>query len=146
MNEEYYEERECDHDDDVMCTHTFFDYTTKQYLARRRLKRLIDAGTHWIIGVTPQYVGHALGLEALHQQRCGEAMISMIIHDLHIHPLLCTLPKDQVALDEIIKAIGGIDTSREVIESKRWILLTSLNLDSSMQAIDHWITVDPLSN
>jgi hypothetical protein len=34
----------CDHDDDVMCTHGFFDRTTATHLARLRLVKMDSVG------------------------------------------------------------------------------------------------------
>jgi hypothetical protein len=149
MDSEHYEhgeERECDHDDEVLCHHVFFDDTTRAHLARHRFRRIIAAGTHWIIGVTPDCWSYAVHLEMLHKQRCCEAMLTLCIHDLRLNPLMCLLPRDRVSLDDIIKAIGGLDTSREVIESQPWILLTSGDLDASREAIHLWVTVDAVLN
>ena len=54
MDDDYEFPRECDHDDDVMCTHTFFDRDTATHLTRKRLAKLIKAKTHWIVAVTPE--------------------------------------------------------------------------------------------
>ena len=43
-------------------------------------------------------------------------MTTMIIHDLDIEPVLCTLPKDRVSLDDIVQTIGPIPISPEVVE------------------------------
>jgi hypothetical protein len=67
MYEEYFEERECNHDDEVMCHHVFFDHTTRGHLARARFKAMLEAGTHWVIGVTPDCVSYAVRLELLHR-------------------------------------------------------------------------------
>ena len=42
MDHEYGESRECYHDDDVMCNHLFFSWSTRGYLARQRLVKLIN--------------------------------------------------------------------------------------------------------
>jgi hypothetical protein len=73
-------------------------------------------------------------------------MTTMIIDDLDMKPVLCTLPKDRVSLDDIVQTIGPIPMSPEVVEGKEWILLTSDHVDYHMQAIDRWITTDNLLN
>jgi hypothetical protein len=139
-------ERACEHDDEVMCHHAFFDDTTLSHLARHKFRRLLEARTHWVIGVTPDCISRALRLEALHQQRCGERMAAMHIQDLDIHPLMCLLPKDQVSLNDIMRIISDVKVSTEVIESKQWILLTSGDVDEYQRTIDRWITTDPVLN
>ena len=129
-----------------MCHHAFFDSTTRGHMARARFKAMLEARTHWIIGVTPDCASYALHLEMLHRQRCGEKMLALCIHDLRINPLMCLLPRGQVSLDDIMKAVGGVDTSREVIESKPWILLTSGDVGAYQEAINLSITVDAVLN
>jgi hypothetical protein len=147
MSEDYEYPRECDHDDDVMCPHTFFDRTTTTYLARRRLVKLIQAGTHWIVAVTPECLSYAYRLFALHQEKCGGTMATLRLHDIKRSPSLCTLPRDRVSYDDLIGVIGRIEgASREVVESKAWILLTSQDMDTGLQAIDRWIATDHLLN
>jgi hypothetical protein len=137
MYEEYFEERDCDHDDEVMCNHVFFDNTMRGHMARARFRAMLQAKTHWVVGVTPDCVSRALHLEMLHRQRC---------EDLDIHPLMCLLPRDRFSLDDILQVIGVTDTSREVIESKSWILLSSGDVESHQEAINRWINVDPVLN
>ena len=104
-----------------MCNKVFFSMNTRAHLARKRLKAMIEAKTHWIVGVTPEVMIYAWRLAALHVDRCGEQMTTLCIHELRMQPLLCTLPKDKVSLDDLLGVIGPIDASREVIESKEWI-------------------------
>jgi hypothetical protein len=146
MYEEYFERGECDHDDEVMCTHLFFDHTTRGHLARARFKDLLKARTHWVIGVTPDCASYALRLEMLHRQRCGEHMLTLCIHDLRLNPLMCLLPRDQLPLDAILHVLGGLNASREVIERQPWILLPSGDVEAHQQAINRWITVDAVLN
>jgi hypothetical protein len=129
-----------------MCHHVFFDGTTRGHLARHRFRRLIEARTHWVIGVTPDCVGRALRLEAMHRQRCGETMLTLCIHELRLNPLMCLLPREQFSLDAILNVMGGLHTSREVIERQPWILLPSGDLDEHQEAINRWITVDAVLN
>jgi hypothetical protein len=143
---EYGEERACEHDDEVMCHHVFFDDTTRAHLARHRLKAILEARTHWVIGVTPDCVSYSLRLEMLHRQRCGERMLTLHINDLHIQPLMCLLPRDRFSLDDIMSVLGGINTSREVIESKQWLLLTSDDIEASQEAITRWVSIDAVLN
>jgi hypothetical protein len=77
MYEEYFEQRACNHDDEVMCHQVFFDHTTRGHLARARFKAMLEARTHWVIGVTPDCASYALRLEMLHRQRCGEHMLTL---------------------------------------------------------------------
>jgi hypothetical protein len=147
MDDEYEFPAECDHDDEVMCTHTFFDQTTNRYLARRRLVKLIHARTHWIVAVTPECMAYAYRLGGLHQERCGDPMTYLVMRDLPMAPMLCTLPKAKVSYDDLIGVIGQIQgTSREVVEGKEWILLTSDDVEARMHAIDRWIATDNLLN
>ena len=67
MDYEDYEPRECDHDDDVHCTHLFFSWSTNAHLARRRLVKLLKARTHWVVAVTPECLSYAYRLGGLHQ-------------------------------------------------------------------------------
>jgi replicative DNA helicase len=147
MSDEYEYPSECDHDDDVMCTHTFFDRSMTMYLASRRLLKLLKARTHWIVAVTPECRSYAYRLAALHQQRCGGEMATLCLHDIKLAPSLCTLPKDQVSYDDLIGVIGRIEgESREVVEGRAWILLTSQDTNLGMAAIDRWIQTDNLLN
>jgi hypothetical protein len=147
MSDDYEYPRECDHDDDVMCPHTFFDRTTATYLARRRLIKLIRARTHWIVAVTPECQSYVWRLVALHQEKCGGMMATLCLHDIKFAPSLCTLPRDQVSYDDLVGVIGRIEgASREVVESKAWILITSQDMDVGLQAIDRWIATDHLLN
>jgi hypothetical protein len=146
MYKEYFEDRECDHDDDVMCTHAFFDHTTRAHLARQRLKALLDAGTHWIIGMTPELdlMGRAARLGAIHLRFCGEGIGVLHLPEIKAQPVLCTLPKEKVSLDDVLSVIGPLSTSRGVIESKPWILLTSSDVKACQEAVNRWIQVEPL--
>jgi hypothetical protein len=146
MDYEDYTPHECDHDDDVRCTHTFFHWHTNAHLARRRLVRMLKARTHWVVAVTPECLSYAYRLGGLHQERCGQGMTTLIIRDLDVQPLLCALPRDRVSLDDLIGVIGPMPISPELIESKDWILLTSHNHALNLQAIDRWITTDNLLN
>jgi hypothetical protein len=146
MYEEYFERGQCDHDDEVMCHSVFFDHTTRGHLARARFKAMLQANTHWVVGVTPECASYALRLERLHWERCYGNMITLHIHDLRRQPLLCTLPKAHVSLDDILQIIGAIAGWREVIEDQPWILLTSVELEATMQAVDRWINADNLLN
>jgi hypothetical protein len=147
MGDDYEYPRECDHDDDVMCTHTFFDSSTATYLARQRLVKMIQARTHWIVAVTPECVSYAYRLFALHQEKCGGVMAVLRLYDIKFAPSLCTLPRDRVSYDDLIGVIGRIEgASREVVEAKAWILLTSQDMDLGLQAIDRWIATDHLLN
>jgi hypothetical protein len=108
---------------------------------------LIQARTHWIVAVTPECQSYAYRLNALHLERCGDGMSFMHIPELRIHPLLCTLPKGQVSYDDLVGVIGHIPgVSREVVEAKAWILLTSGDVEAGMAAVDRYIAVDPLCN
>jgi hypothetical protein len=146
MDDEYEYPRQCDHDDDVQCTHLFFGWSTNGHLARRRLVRMLKARTHWVIAVTPECLSYAYRLGGLYHERCGDAMTTMVIHDLNVKPLLCLLPKDHVSLDDLVGVIGPIPGSREVVEEKEWLLLTSAHVDVWMQAIERWIDTDNLLN
>jgi hypothetical protein len=130
-----------------MCPHTFFDRTTATYLARLRLIKLIRARTHWIVAVTPECQSYIQRLFALHQEKCGSVMATLCLHDVKRSPSLCTLPRDRVSYDDLIGVIGRIEgASREVVESKAWILLTAQDMDVGLQAIDRWIATDHLLN
>jgi hypothetical protein len=147
MSDDYEYPQECDHDDDVICPHAFFDRTTATHLARLRLLKLIKARTHWIVAVTPECISYAYRLFALHQEKCGGVMFTLRLHDIMFAPSLCTLPRDRVSYDDLIGVIGRIEgVSREVVESKAWILLTSQDMDLGLQAIDRWIQHDHLLN
>jgi hypothetical protein len=146
MDHEDYEPRECDHDDDVRCNHLFFSWSTNGHLARRRLVRMIKARTHWVVAVTPECLSYAYRLGGLCQERCGDAMTTMLIRDFEVVPLVCLLPKDRVSLDDLLGVLGHLPESREVVEGKKWILLTSAHADAWMQAIERWITTDNLLN
>lgn len=147
MHDDYEYPGECDHDDDVMCTHTFFDRSTATYLARKRLVKLIRVRTHWIIAVTPECLSYAYRLAALHEERCGEQMATLCLHDIKLSPTLCTLPKNKVSYDDLVGVIGRIEgASREVVEGRAWILLTSQDINIGMAAIDRWIQTDNLLN
>jgi hypothetical protein len=137
----------CDHDDDVMCTHTFFDRATNTHLARLRLMALIQAKTHWIVAVTPECASYIARLLMLHQEKVGDMMATLNLPNVKMSPVLCTLPRDQVSYDDITGVIGPIPGySREVVEEKKWILLTSGDIDEGMAAIDRWIQHDHLLN
>jgi hypothetical protein len=137
----------CDHDDDVMCAHTFFDRTTATHLARLRLVKMLAARTHWIVAVTPECGSYIARLIMLHNEKVGGMMATLNLPNVAMHPVLCTLPRDQVSYDDLIGIIGPIPGySREAVESKRWILLTSGDIDQGMAAIDRWIQHDHLLN
>jgi hypothetical protein len=147
MDEEYEYPRECDHDDEVMCNHAFFDQATSRYLARRRMVKLIQAKTHWVVAVTPECMSYAYRLAALHQERCGDEMATLCLHDIKLMPHLCTLPKDKVSYDDLIRVIGRIEgASSEVVEERAYILLSSGDLEVGMAAIDRWIRTENLLN
>jgi hypothetical protein len=130
----------------VLCHGVFFDQMTRAHLARQCLQAMLKAKTHWVIGVTPEGMGYAWRLAAPHEQRCGEAMPTLCIHELAVPPLMCTLPPDKVSLDDLIGALGPLPTSPEVVESKEWILVTSGHVEVGMRAIERWADVDPLLN
>jgi hypothetical protein len=137
----------CDHDDDVMCTHTFFDRATATHLARLRLVAMIREKTHWMVAVTAECGSYVYRLVHLHQERVGDMMATLNLPNVKRHPILCTLPKDRVSYDDLIAVIGRIEgASREVVEGKAWILLTSGDMDEGMAAIDRWIQHDHLLN
>jgi hypothetical protein len=146
MDYEDYEPPECDHDDDVHCTHLFFTWSTQGHLARRRLVNLINAHTHWIFAVTPECMSRAYALAQLYQERCGDPITTMLIHDISPTPVLCLLTKDQVSLDDLADVVTELGQSREVIEGMDWILVSSAHLDVWSQAIERWITTDNLLN
>jgi hypothetical protein len=147
MHDEYEYPEECDHDDEVMCTHTFFDRTTATYLARRRLVKMIQARTHWIVAVTPECIPYVYRLLALHEARCGGEMATLCLHDSKLMPSLCTLPRDRVSYDDLIGVIGQIPgVSREVVEGKVWILVTCGDVDLGIAAIGRWIATENLNN
>jgi hypothetical protein len=73
-------------------------------------------------------------------------MTALHIHDLRSNPLMCTLPKDRVSLGDIMQVIGAIEGSREVVESKQLIFLTSGDLEPLRQAVNRWVNVDSLLN
>jgi hypothetical protein len=147
MPDDYEYPRECDHDDDVMCPHTFFDRTTATYLARKRLIKMIAAHTHWIVAVTPECISYAYRLAALHHEKCGGVMATLCLPDVKLAPSLCALPRDRVSYDDLVGVIGRIEgASREVVEGKAWILLTSQDMAVGMAAIDRWIRHENLLN
>jgi hypothetical protein len=147
MPDDYEYPRERDHDDDVMCTHAFFDRGTATYLARLRLIKMIKAHTHWIIAVTPECQSYVWRLVALHSEKCGGEMAALCLHDIKFAPSLCALPRDKVSYEDLIGVIGRIEgASREVVEGKAWILLTSQDMKVGMAAIDRWIQTDNLLN
>jgi hypothetical protein len=146
MSEEY-RPGPCDHDDDVMCTHTFFDRSTVAYLARLRLVNMIKAKTHWIVAVTPECGSYVYRLVTLHQEKCGGMMATLCLPNVKLAPTLCTLPKAQVSYEDLVGVTGQIQgASREVVEGEAWILLTSQDVDTGMAAIDRWIQHDHLLN
>jgi hypothetical protein len=137
----------CDHDDDVMCTHTFFDRATNTHLAPLRLVQMIQAKTHWIVAVTPECGSYVARLLMLHHDKCDGNIPTLDLPSVTMHPVLRTLPRDRVSYDDLIGVIGPIPGfSREVVEEKKWILLTSGDLDETMTAIDRWIRHDHLLN
>jgi hypothetical protein len=146
MDYEDYEPRECDHDDDVHCTHLFFSWSTNGHLARRKLVHILKAHTHWVIAVTPECISRAYALARLYEERCGDTITTMVIRDLNPTPLLCVLPKDRVSLDDLAEVVAELAPSREVIEGRDWILLSSGHFDLWTQAIERWITTDNLLN
>jgi hypothetical protein len=146
MEHEDYEPRECDHDDDVHCNHLFFSWSTQGHLARRKLMHMLKAHTHWVIAVTPECISRAYALAQLYQERCDDAMTTMVLRDLTPTPLLCLLPRDQVSFDDLLGVLGQSPESREVVESRDWILLSSAHFDEWSQAIERWITTDNLLN
>jgi hypothetical protein len=146
MDYEDYEPQECDHDDDVRCNHLFFTWSTNGHLARRRLVNLINAHTHWIFAVTPECISRAYALAKLYQERCGDTITTMVLRDISPTPVLCLLPKDQVSFNDLAEVVAELGQSREVIESKDWILLSSAHFNEWTQAIERWITTDNLLN
>jgi hypothetical protein len=146
MDYEDYEPPECDHDGDVQCTHLFFSWATQGHLARRRLVNLIKAHTHWIFAVTPECMSGAYALAQLYQERCGDSITTMPIHDITPTPVLCLLPKDQVSLHDLADVVRELGQSPEVLEGMDWILVSSAHLDVWSQAIERWITTDNLLN
>jgi hypothetical protein len=146
MEHEDYEPRECDHDDDVRCNHLFFSWSTQGHLARRKLVHTIKARRHWVVAVTSECMSRAYALAKLYQERCDDTLTTMAIRDLSPTPVVCLLPKDQVSLDDLMQVIGHQPESREVIEDRDWILLSSAHFNEWTQAIERWITTDNLLN
>jgi hypothetical protein len=144
MDYEEYEPPECDHDDDVQCTHLFFDKTTSAHLARRRLRNLMYARTHWLVAVTPDCAPYAVALNALHRERCGEAMTVVGMPDLSCQPALCALPRDRVSLDDLAEATQLQITAS--VEEMPWFLITYGDMAQITQAIGQWIGRDHLLN
>jgi hypothetical protein len=146
MDYEDYEPPECDHDDDVRCNHLFFTWSTQGHLARRTLVNTIKARRHWVIAVTPECIARGSALVQRYQEQCGDRMRMMVIHDLNPTPVVYLLPKDRVSLDDLVGVLAELAPSREVIEGREWILLTSAYVDEWRQAIERWITTDNLLN
>jgi hypothetical protein len=137
----------CDHDDDVMCTHTFFGRATATHLARLRLLAMIEAKTHWLVAVTPECGSYIARLLLLHSDKVGGTMATLHLPNVKMGPVVCTLPRDRVSFDDLVGVIGQIQgASREVIESRAYILLTSGDLDEGIAALDRWIKHDHLLN
>jgi len=137
----------CNHDDDVRCPHTFFDRATATHLARLRLEAMIEARTHWIVAVTPECASYIARLLVLYNEKVGGMMATLNLPNVKMCPVLCTLPKDRVSYEDLVSVIGQIQgASREVVESRAYILLTSGDLDEGIAAIDRWIKHDHLLN
>jgi hypothetical protein len=146
MDHEDYEPQECDHDDDVQCTHLFFSWSTQGHLARRKLVNAIKARTHWVIAVTPECLSRGHALVQLHQEDCGDRMSMIVIRDLNPTPVVYVLPKDCVSFYDLVSVVTELAESREAVEGRDWILLTSAHSDAWTQAIERWITTDNLLN
>ena len=146
MDYEDYEPPECDHDKDVQCTHRFFSWATQGHLVRRRLVNRMKAHTHWVFAVTPECISRAYALAQLYQERCDDSITTILIQDITPTPVLCLLPKDRVSLDDLVRVLGPLPQSREVLEGMDWILVSSAHLNLWSQAIQRWITTDNLLN
>jgi hypothetical protein len=145
MDYENYIPPECDHDD-VQCTHLFFDDTTSAHLARRRLRHLMQARSHWIVGVTPDCAPYVVCLNMLHHERCGEAMTIVGLRDLDCHPAMCVLPRDRGSLDDLVEAIQIEPHANTSIDEMPWILLTRGDTREISRAIRERIYKDNLLN
>jgi hypothetical protein len=145
MSEDY-KPGPCDHDDDVMRTHTFFDRATVTHLARLRLVAMIQAKAHWIVAVTPDCARFAASLSVLHYERCGPVMTIVGLRDLDCHPAMCVLPRDQVSLDDLVEAAQLEPTITADVDEAPWFLLTRGDTRQITHAIGEWIDKDNLLN
>jgi hypothetical protein len=139
-------ERQCDHDADVMCTHTFFDQTLSAHLCRVRLHQFIDGKRHWVFAVTPECRPFLLRLQQLCTERDIDDVNVLHLNSLPMQPLVVCLPRDQLALDDLTDVVDFSAGSREVYESQAYITITSLNVNLLEQAMSKWVNVDHLLN
>jgi hypothetical protein len=147
MDHEYPEhQRQCDHDDGVMCTHHFFDKTLHEHLDRQRLHALIDGKQHWVFAVTPECNELFMKLTELCQERCGAEGASTLITLLPMLPILICFPRDKLALEELNDLVDFNRGSREYYEDRVFITITSEDADQLHQIVTHWINLDHLAN
>jgi hypothetical protein len=134
------------HDPEVMDNHQFFSRDVSTHLARKRLTDLFDAKTHWALAITPECMTLIWQLGQLHRERCGEGIDLLVLRSQPMRPIVCTLPRDQFTLDDILELIGPVPCSREVLEEKAWITLSSVEVEAVMDAVTTWVNVDHLLN
>jgi hypothetical protein len=133
----------CDHDDDVMCTHRFFDKTTRAHLDRQRLHACMASKQHWIFAITPECGALFLRLRQLCLERGVEALDILGV-PLPMLPILVCIPRETLDLDDLTDLIDFSAASREVHESRDYIIITSLKTEVVTQALAHWVNVDHL--
>jgi hypothetical protein len=136
----------CDHDDDVLCAHRFFDGTLRQHLDRRRLHAFIDGKRHWVFVVTPECLAVVRRLTELCAERCGEDGAPMLMTTLPMLPLFVCFPRDQLALEELADLVDFTQGSREAYEGRDFIVITTLNPPLLHRVVSQWVHVDHLLN
>jgi hypothetical protein len=147
MDHEHSEEsRPCDHDDDVMCTHLFFDRTLNAHLARKRLQACMEGKQHWIFAITPECAPLLLKLCELCAERGAAGIDVLHLSPLPMAPALVCIPRDTLALDDLADLVDFSAASREAYERKDYIAITRLNTDVVNQALSNWINLDHLVN
>jgi hypothetical protein len=135
----------CDHDDDVMCTHRFFDKTLRAHLDRQRLHTVMDAKRHWIFAITPECGPLFLKLQQLNAERGAMQDVEVLtLPTLPMAPILVCVPRDQLSLDDLADVVDFNRGSREVYESKAYITISTVNTDVVNQALSNWINLDHL--
>lgn len=132
-------------EDKLLDNRTFFSNNLVTHLARKRLTEVLDAKTHWVFAITNDCGALAMRLNQLHVERFDGYGIEIIaMGSLPMCPVLLMFPRDKLDLGEFAEMIGGWPTSREVIESKDYITITSQDPEPIMQSINQWISIDHL--
>jgi hypothetical protein len=141
------DERECDHDDDVMCASRFFDKTLCAHLDRQRLHAVVKAKKHWIFAITPECISVFLRLQQLHAERGAMQDLEVVtLPSLPMAPILLCIPRDKVFLEDLTDLVDFSKGSLEAYESKAYITITSLGTNALNQALSNWINLDHLVN